>query len=162
MGLREGPIGQELRRQVWKTPGLSFNKVKMEALALEEEQDEQWPLSTCLTSNKRMPCSQPTVTDWKQEFWNEILRELKVQMTGMTKTILAELRDNGRHDTFSPQSLRPRPHSNNFSRDRFRARTLGGPSNYKWDPQGHPICNTCTEAGHFSRNCPSKSATQDF
>lgn len=88
MGLREGPIHQELWRQVRKTPGLSFDEVKMEALALEEEQDEQWLPSTCLAVSKPTPCSQPTVVDWKQEFKNDILKEVKEQMTEMIKTIL--------------------------------------------------------------------------
>lgn len=49
-------LKEELRRQERKTPGLSFEEVKMEALAQEEEQDEQWLPSTCLAVNKQTPC----------------------------------------------------------------------------------------------------------
>ena len=70
MGLREGPIRQELRRLVRKTPRLSFDEVKMEALALEEEQEDDWPPPTCLAVEKQVLRPQPTVTDWKQEFKN--------------------------------------------------------------------------------------------
>lgn len=52
MGLREGPIHQELHRLVRKTPALSFDEVKIEALALEEEQEDNWPPSTCLAVGK--------------------------------------------------------------------------------------------------------------
>lgn len=109
MGLREGPICQEQS----KTPTLFFDKVKMEALVLEEEQDEQWPPSTCFAVGKQTPNPQPTVTDWKKEFRNEILKEVRQQMTEMTKTILSELRDSGRQDTYSPQIPHQRIHTSN-------------------------------------------------
>uniref|UniRef100_A0AAV2L2A8 Uncharacterized protein n=1 Tax=Knipowitschia caucasica TaxID=637954 RepID=A0AAV2L2A8_KNICA len=48
MGLKDGPIRQELRRQVRKRPALTFDEVKTEALAIEEEQAEQWPPHDCL------------------------------------------------------------------------------------------------------------------
>lgn len=102
MGLREGPIRQELRRLVRKTPTLSFDEVQMEVLALEEEQEDNWPPSICLVVGKQAIDPQPTVTDWKQEFKNEILQEVKDQMTQMTKTILSEIKDN--------VNMRPTPH----------------------------------------------------
>lgn len=55
MGLKEGPINQELRRQVRKTPRVSFDEVKMEALALEQEQEEQWTPSSCLAVSRQTP-----------------------------------------------------------------------------------------------------------
>ncbi|KAM9346681.1 uncharacterized protein hrob [Symphorus nematophorus] len=48
-----------VKSYVRMTPGLLFDEVNMEALALEEEQDEQRPPSTCLAVNKPTPCSQP-------------------------------------------------------------------------------------------------------
>uniref|UniRef100_A0AAV2KUJ1 Peptidase A2 domain-containing protein n=1 Tax=Knipowitschia caucasica TaxID=637954 RepID=A0AAV2KUJ1_KNICA len=47
LGLKEGPVRQELRRQVRKAPQLTFDEVKMEALALEDEQGQQWPAFEC-------------------------------------------------------------------------------------------------------------------
>uniref|UniRef100_A0AAV2JL18 Uncharacterized protein n=1 Tax=Knipowitschia caucasica TaxID=637954 RepID=A0AAV2JL18_KNICA len=57
LGLKEGPVRQELRRQVRKAPQLTFDEVKMEALALEDEQGQQWPAFECTAVSKTTPVS---------------------------------------------------------------------------------------------------------
>ncbi|KAF4117959.1 hypothetical protein G5714_000010 [Onychostoma macrolepis] len=46
MGLREGPIQQELRAQVRRDRQLTFEDVRKEALALESERQDLWAPST--------------------------------------------------------------------------------------------------------------------
>lgn len=137
MGLREGPIRQELRRLLRKTPALSFDKVKIEALALEEEQEDDWPPSTCQAVGKQAFRPQSTVTDWKQEFRNEILQEVKEHMAQMAKTIVSEMRDSGKREVNSTQAPLQRTPFNN--RNDPRTRPAAGPCKYKWDPT-YPLC----------------------
>lgn len=94
MGLKEGSIHQELRWQVRKTPCVSFDEIKMEALALEEEQEKQWAPPACLAVRRQTPGDTKPLADWKQELHMEILNEVKGQMTAMTKTILDELKES--------------------------------------------------------------------
>lgn len=62
MGLKEGPIRQELRR---KRPCITFNELQLEASALEEEQEEQWTPSGCLAVSKQTPAAtQPEKKNW--------------------------------------------------------------------------------------------------
>lgn len=158
MGLKEGPIRQEVRRQVRKAPRVTFDEVKMEALALEEEQEEEWMPSGCLPVSRPTLCGPKPVTDWKQELRTEILNEVKEQMTAMTKTILDELRDSNRMGL-----VHPRPHAAlGGSNQAHRPKAPHNNAKYKWDPQGRPICNVCEEVGHISRYCPSKTSSQDF
>lgn len=152
MGLREGPIRQELRRQVRKTPHLSFDEVKIEALALEDEQGEHWPPYDCLAVSRTPPTHSKFATDWKQQLRAEIMNDVKEQMSVMTKTILEELRgaasppfDASRHPNQSPRPRTPRHNAK-----------------FKWDPQGRPICSLCEQVGHIGRSCPSKPSGQDF
>lgn len=96
MVLKEVPISQELLQQVRKTPPLTFDEVKMETLALEEEQAEQWMPSDCFAVKKPSFDASKSLTEWKKELCSEILNEVKEKITVMTKTILAELRDSHR------------------------------------------------------------------
>lgn len=151
MGLKEGPIRQELRRQVRKRPELTFEEVKTEALALEDERGESWPPYDCAAVS-RAPPSPRVVADWKEQLRAEIMNDVKAQMSVMTKTILEEIRNTAsppleapRHPGRSPRPNTPRNYSN-----------------FKWDPQGRPICSLCEQIGHISRRCPSKQSAQDF
>ncbi|XP_062383843.1 uncharacterized protein LOC134071222 isoform X2 [Sardina pilchardus] len=49
MGLKDDHVRRELRQQVRRNSGLSFADVWKEALALEEEQNDGWPTTSCLT-----------------------------------------------------------------------------------------------------------------
>lgn len=154
MGLRDSSLRQELRRLVRKTPALSFDEVKMEALALEQEQAELWSPSSCLAVEKQVPHTQ-IMTDWKAELKNELLKEMKEQMAEMSKNILSELQDNR---TAKDTRRRPEPRWRSDS----GARGARAAPRYEWDQQGRPICATCKETGHFSRSCRSRVPHQDF
>lgn len=158
MGLREGSLRQELRRLVRKTPTLSFDEVKMEALSLEEEQAEQWSPSSCMAIGKQVPHAQ-TTTDWKTELKNELLKEVKDQVAEMSKNILSELQENR---TVPNTRMKPESNWRTDNRARPASRGIRGTPRYEWDQQGRPICATCKEAGHFSRSCHSRAPHQDF
>lgn len=164
MGLREGPIRQELRRQVRKQPALSFDEVKLEALALEEEQDDKWSVEpTCLAVNGPNPSLPKDANDWKQELRREILKEVKEQLTETAKMLVNELRAEMNHAPCPPvPTSRPRAYSDDPSgtRQRFRA-PLNNPE-LKWDTHGRPICIQCKEPGHIRRHCPQREAPQGF
>lgn len=153
MGLRDGPIRQELRKQVRRTPILSFEAVKAEALALEHECQEPWEPSACMSAG--VGSSSPrSASDWKAEFRKEIMREVQEQMSRLSKTLLDELRGN-QHP--------PREDRRPEGGWRGRRTSLPPTNGFKWDPQGRPICNRCGEVGHISRKCPVLDAPQrDF
>lgn len=167
MGLREGPIKQELRRQVRKHRALSFDEVKLESLALEEEQDDSWPAGpSCLAVNRSSPSPQNSATDWKQEFRREILKEVKEQLTETAKVLVNELRAEINGPPCPPcppvPTARPRAYSEDSGRTRQRFRTSSNNQDFKWDPRGRPICNQCGEPGHIRRHCSHREAPQDF
>lgn len=164
MGLREGPIKQELRRQVRKQQALSFDEVKFEALALEGEQDDNWPAGhSCLAVSRPNSSPQNSVADWKQEFRRELLKEVKEQLTETAKILVNELRAEINGPSYPPvPTARPRAYSDDLGRVRQRFRTSSNNQDFKWDPHGRPICNQCGEPGHIRRHCPQTKAPQGF
>lgn len=90
LGLREDHVRRELRQQVRRDPSLSFEDVWKGSLALEEEQNDTWPTTSCFAVSRP---SETTPSDWKQTFKAEILKEVREQMTEMTKTLLEEFRN---------------------------------------------------------------------
>lgn len=154
MGLRDGPIRQTLKLQLRRDPTLTFEAVRKEALALEMDQLEADCMTVSSTALNPVP-----VADWKRELREEIMKDVKEQMSELSRTLLAELRDT-RH--LGPPLARERSHSDGAWRDRPQP---GRPSNsrFQWDGQGQPICNRCGLAGHISRHCTSRRASQgDF
>uniref|UniRef100_A0AAV2KRN3 Uncharacterized protein n=1 Tax=Knipowitschia caucasica TaxID=637954 RepID=A0AAV2KRN3_KNICA len=81
LGLKEGPVRQEFRRQVQKAPQLTFDEVKMEALALEDEQGQQWPAFECTAVSKTTPVSShgSQVTLFSESVCNELFRSKQVR-----------------------------------------------------------------------------------
>lgn len=160
MGLREGPVKQELRRQVRKQPALSFDEVKFEALALEGEQDENWSAGhSCLALSRPNSSPQNSATDWKQEFRREILKKVNEQLAATAKVLVNELRAEINGPSYSSvPTARPRAYSDDSGRVRQRFRTSSNSQNFKWDPRGRPICNQSGEPGHIRRHCPHREA----
>lgn len=164
MGLQEGPIRQELRRQVRKQPALSFDEVKLEALALEEEQGDKWSVEpSCLAVNGPNPSLSKDANDWKQEFRKEIFKEVKEQLSETARMIVNELRAEMNSAPCPPVSIsRPRAYSDNTGRTRQRFRAPSNNQEFKWDTHGRPICNQCEEPGHIRRHCPHRETPQGF
>ncbi|XP_062403243.1 uncharacterized protein LOC134093673 [Sardina pilchardus] len=86
MGLREGPICQTLKAQLRRDPALTFEAARKEALALEEDRAQEDDLPSCMVvqNSEAAAATTPTV-DWKQELRAEIMKDVKEQMTQLSK-----------------------------------------------------------------------------
>lgn len=156
MGLREGPIQQELRAQVRRNRRLAFEDVRKEALALESERQDLWAPSTpVFTQNVAVE----PAADWKQMLRRELMQKVKEQFTEMSKTFFEELRQNR-------SSLTNYPGGESYlAQANGNQRIPGRPANdrFKWNAKGIPVCNGCGEVGHIRRQCPTRQNSQlDF
>lgn len=165
MGLRDGHTRQALKAQLRRDPNMCFEDVRKEALELEEDQSEQSEPAGCMNvRNSEDPtvtaaAAAVPVTDWKQELRTEIMKDVQEQIAAMSKAILEELRAN--RPTI-PRPPRERSQSEGTWEGRWPSNRPARPK-FQWDDQGRPICNKCGEAGHVSRQCPPRRASQgDF
>lgn len=180
LGLRDGPIRQSIKLQLRRDPALTFEDLRQEALALEMDQGEAADPPVCMAVGGAAPsstgdwkqqlraelledvkgqmcmavgeASTPPTMDWKQKLRAELFEDVKGQMAELSKTLLEELRRgqlSGRDRSYSEGSREPglRP---------------GRPANprFQWDDKGRPICNSCGESGHYSRQCGSRRGSQ--
>ncbi|XP_073727083.1 uncharacterized protein [Misgurnus anguillicaudatus] len=157
LGMKEGPVRQSLRVQFRRDPGLTFEDLKKEALALEGDEVEvsETPVCAAVSGNTAAP---PEHADWKQALRVELLKDVREQMSELSKTLLGELRQSRareeprpapRERVYSERSREPPGRPNRLNRPRF-----------EWDDQGRPICNRCGEPGHYSRQCGPRRASE--
>lgn len=157
LGLREGPIRQCLKTQLRRDARLTYEAIRKEALALELDQQETNEQPVNVAASSACAPVQPPTTDWKRELQAEIMKDVKQQMAELSKTLLEELR---RSRPISPPPVRGRSASEG-ARERRGARPTS--SRFQWDEEGRPICNRCGVAGHVSRYCDVRRASQqDF
>lgn len=162
LGLREGPIRQSLRLQLHRDPELTFEGLRREAVALELDHAETVDPPVCMAVLIRMATSgfcAPTpseVSDWKQTLRTELMKDVREQMTELSRTLLEELRRERPH----PPTL-PREHSySDGSREPGRRPARPTGPRFQWDEQGRPICNSCGESGHISHHCGPRRGSQ--
>lgn len=156
LGLREGPVRQSLRVQLRRTPDLTFEELRQEALALERDHTEGMDPPSCLAANAVSGPSAPVTSDWKHALREELKRDIREQMSELSKSVVEELRRERLHSLPSP---RERAYSDgNRPPERHFTRSTG--PRFQWDEQGRPICNGCGEAGHYVRQCSSRRASQ--
>lgn len=166
LGMYEGDLRQELKRQVRRDPDLTFDQVRREALYQEEDQQgEGWQTPVCSTTG-RLGLSHREQTDWKQELRKELLQEMHDQISDLGKTLSEELRQGFRSQRTdymerSSQHGREPWGGPAASRGPAPARPVrgtqppvatSGPA-FQWDSQGRPICCKCGGSGHISRYC---------
>ncbi|XDV39819.1 hypothetical protein PO909_009005 [Leuciscus waleckii] len=156
LGLREGPVRQSLRVQFRRTPNLTFEELRREALALERDHTENVDPPSCLAKNVVGTPSTTTVPDWKKALREELKRDVREQMSDLSKSVMEELR----RERLQLSSLpRERAYSDgNRPPDRRPSRPSG--SRFQWDEHGRPICNCCGEPGHYFRQCPARRASR--
>lgn len=157
LGLREGPVRQSLRVQFRRDPELTFEDLKKEAVALEIDQAEVKDPPVCAAVSGTATAA-PEVADWKQALKLELLKDVREQMTELSKTLLEELRLGT-----SRQEVRPAPRDRVYSdggRDPGRRPSRPTRPRFEWDEQGRPICNRCGEPGHYSRQCGPRRGSE--
>ncbi|XP_073726583.1 uncharacterized protein [Misgurnus anguillicaudatus] len=91
LGMKEGPVRQSLRVQFRRDPDLTFEDLRKEALALEGDEVEVSESPVCAAVNESVP-PPPERTDWKQALKAELLKDVREQMSEISKTLLGELR----------------------------------------------------------------------
>lgn len=162
VGLRKGPIRQELSRQMRRQDGISFKDACKEARALAHElqEDEDAALSNRVTyAPQRQAIVDPDQMktqikiELKEELLGEIKTEIKEQLKVLSSDLITEIRaqfSTHNQPPVTPSAIRTRP----------SGRTTTA---YQWDPEGRPICRGCGSAGHVQRRCPQRSSrSQDF
>lgn len=156
LGLREGPVRQSLRLQLRRDAALTFEDLRKEALALEQDHHQTVEAPVCMAGSGTSAPVPSEPTDWKQALRAELMKDVREEMAEFSKTILGEFR-RGR---LEPPPL-PRDRSYSDGR-RDPGRRTGRPfsSRFQWDEQGRPICNNCGEPGHYSRQCGSRRNSQ--
>lgn len=156
LGLREGPVRQSLRVQLRREPDMTFEELRREALALERDQTEHLEPPSCLATNVVDPPLATAAPDWKQALREELKRDIREQMSGLSKTVIEELR---REHLPPPFHFRERAHSDG-NRPSERCPPRLGSSRFQWDEQGRPICNGCGQPEHYFRQCSVRRASQ--
>lgn len=92
LGLREGPVRQSLRVQLRRDPELTFEDLRREALALESDYAETADSSVCMAASGRSDSTSSGLSDWKQTLRAELMKDVREQMTELSKTLLEEFR----------------------------------------------------------------------
>lgn len=150
LGLRRGPVKQELQRQVRCQPALTFLEVGREARGLELEQrgDEGAAYSVSRPSSSRFPeVPEPAggVERWKDEVRAELRRELQDQMASLGKTLNAEIQ----------QQLSQAPFPRVVGEVAPRGQDLGGTGLGRRSGRqraGYSVCRLCPD-GFCGRGC---------
>ncbi|XP_073722641.1 uncharacterized protein [Misgurnus anguillicaudatus] len=157
LGMKEGPVRQSLRVQFRRDPGLTFKDLKKEALALEGDETELGEPPVCAVVSEATPAL-PEGPDWKQILKAELLKDVRDQMSELSKTLLGELRQ-GRAREEPRQAPRERVYSERGREPPGRADHFNRPR-FEWDEQGRPICNRCRKPGHYSCQCGPRRASE--
>uniref|UniRef100_A0AAV2IW99 Uncharacterized protein n=1 Tax=Knipowitschia caucasica TaxID=637954 RepID=A0AAV2IW99_KNICA len=106
LGLSDSPLAQALKVYARRHPELDFTELREEARLLETEYGRGQPEVTCASVQKHYDSPKtPQGLDWKEQLKREIMEEVNVQMKGLSRDILAELKPL--LQSASPQSSPP-------------------------------------------------------
>lgn len=131
-------------------PEENFAAIRQEALLLDAEYGNTQTEVTCsFVNNSRVPPKPSQGSDWKEMLKQEIMEDVKAQMSGLTLELMREIKP------LLQPTVAPQP-SRRFERERRR------PTSYSndRDEQGRPICHRCKHAGHIARFCREPNAPQ--
>lgn len=169
VGLRTGPIKQELSRQIRRDESLTFSAVCKEARALEHELQEGDDVA--LSQRVSAPAHKDSTTDLetlrtqiRADLQQGLMGEMKEQLKALSASLMEEVKAHlsSRELPTVPQVPSIDHHAVPVSAAPMRSRQTTAPL-YQWDPQGRPICRNCGEAGHVQRRCPRRpSGRRDF
>lgn len=149
LGLEEGPLTQALRRYARQHPEGTFHDLQQEALLLEEDRcGHRWSEVTCTAVGGPTSLRSHPQKDWRAEFKQEIMSELKDQLKGWTQELLQELKPGGSH------------HQTDYKpRQETGYRRESPATSHMWSADGKPICRRCRQVGHIARFCRERSQT---
>lgn len=174
VGLRPGPVKQELSRQLRRNQRLTFTDACKEAQALEQELQDGEP--AILSQRVTMPTRSTTAVDMEElkgqirtelqvELMGEMRKEIMEQVKALSANLLGELRTQSSFRGISPAPRAPRMSSHGTEQapqGRGHRPSTSAPA-YQWDAQGRPVCLKCGVAGHVQRRCPQRPfPPQDF
>ncbi|KAJ8356411.1 hypothetical protein SKAU_G00192050 [Synaphobranchus kaupii] len=151
LGLDDGPVKQELQRQVRCQDSLTFRQVTTEARVLERELRGEGPASQTPAASlaTREPPVRPEVDleQWKEDIKRELRQELQDQLTALGRTLVAELRQQCAPGPVAPSSrgTKARGTDNNHL---YAPLSDQHSFPYRWDERGGPICHKCGGTGH--------------
>lgn len=156
IGLRKGPVRQELNRLMRRENNFTFTIACREAQALEQELEEE---GEDVVSQRIRTNVSNLNTDHDQlkgqlraELKEEIMGEMKKEIIEQIKTLSATLLEEVRTQLSSPTPIQNRTQTPPARQPR------SAQSPYQWDSQGRPICQHCGAAGHIRHRCPRKFA----
>ena len=87
-----------------------------------------------------------TTADWKRELWEEIMKDVKDQMSELTVCGVS-------CPSIRKFAATTRKVFLGWSTERKAPTRLHPTLGFQWDAQGQPIYNHCGVAGHISRHC---------
>lgn len=171
VGLRMGPIKQELSRQIRRNEHMTFEDIYRVARALEVELQEGEDLAlsqrvTAPTPRNDAANLEQLKSQLRAELQQGLMGEVKEQIKSLSTCLMEEIKTQLATAT---RELRPAPGSRplgsstaSTSAPPVRPRKATAPT-YQWDAEGRPICRRCGEAGHVQRRCPHRpSVRRDF
>lgn len=157
IGLRKGPVKQELCRLLRRDSNLTFVSACKEARALEQELDEEGEDILSQRVRTQAPLT-PTYADSEQlkgqiraELKEELMGEVRKEIIEQIKTLSSTLVEEVRAQLASPNQAQTWKPTSPARQHRPSPR----PS-FQWDTRGRPICQHCGAAGHIQRRCPQK------
>lgn len=150
MGLAEGPLGQALRIYARRHPDEDFAALRQEALTLDTEHGgtPATEISCHAITNPVTVPVPPQSSAWREELKREIMEDVKMQMQGMTKELLNELKP-----LIQAAAPAERPQPPPAAPYVPPARRYGPPQRNEWDGEGRPLCRQCRQPGHLARWC---------
>lgn len=123
-------------------------------------------LSLCYQTRQVCDCkSPPYLQELMRELKEELLQEMKGQITAMSKELMGEIRTVLRRASPGPTSANSAPTANIVSQPgpQLQYRPWEGEAsdqrNWRsdqYDPLGRPICRQCRQVGHVQRYCPQQ------
>ncbi len=172
VGLRAGPIKQELSRQLRRNNPMTFSDMCKEARALEQElQDGEDPILSqrvaATGAHNTTVNIEPLKDQIRAELQQGLMGEMRKEIMEQMKALSADLKEEMRTQllTRTAPSAPSTDHNAAVPQTPRARRQLTGTKApvFQWDAQGRPICRSCGVAGHVQRRCPRALAKpQDF
>lgn len=154
-GLRDSAMRGEFRAKILLDDSLTFQTIKAELSLREQAYGETFEQAHCLAMRGHNQVNFPHVKDLEQ-IKTQLRDEMNTQMSNkfneLSQSLIQEIRSELHQRTpREAEWSQPAPRSGPPRRNRPR---LGSANRY--DGQGNPICNLCSQPGHIARSCTNR------